>query len=187
MPDQHHRSGGLGKCPKPFEQFPFRGGVELSHEFDAAVLAERGLDRFERLARAKRGRAERESWTDPLPAQVLGDASRRAFASRRERAVDVGKGRIGPARLPVSKQDDRSHRLTVLWPEPPLRSLHGCRYTTSTDVTNPPAKTRKRDPAAHTRPTMMGTGWRPLKPTQVDTVGSTRWRPCPRRAAFRSP
>jgi len=113
VPDQQHRIGGLGKCSKPFEQFLFRGGVELSRELDGAALAERGLDRCERLASAKRGGAEHESGTDPLPAQVLGDAPRRAFASRRERAVDVRKGRIRPARLPVPKQDDPSHSLTV--------------------------------------------------------------------------
>jgi hypothetical protein len=113
VPDQHHRIGGLGECTKPFEQFLFRGGVELSRELDRAALAERGLDRFERLASAKRRGAEHESGTDPLPTQVLGDAPRGAFASRRERAVDVGKGRIRPARLSVPKQDDSSHSLTV--------------------------------------------------------------------------
>ena len=37
-----------------------------------------------------------------------------AFASPRARAVDVGKCRIRPARLPVPKRDDGSHRVTVL-------------------------------------------------------------------------
>ena len=113
VPDEHDRTDGLGKNVEPLEQFPLRGGVELRDELDGGPLAERRLDRLERLASAKRGGAEHESGTDPLPAQVLGDAPRRAFASRRERAVDVRKGRIRPARLPVPKQDDPSHSLTV--------------------------------------------------------------------------
>jgi hypothetical protein len=36
-----------------------------------------------------------------------------AFASPHPRAVDVGKCRIRPARLPVPKQEDGSHRVTV--------------------------------------------------------------------------
>jgi hypothetical protein len=56
--DEHHRADGLGKSLEPFEQFSFRGGVELRHELDRAALAERRLDRLERLASAKRGGAE---------------------------------------------------------------------------------------------------------------------------------
>jgi hypothetical protein len=41
--DEHHRTNGLGKSLQPFQQFLFRGGVELRHD----------LDRFERLAGAK--------------------------------------------------------------------------------------------------------------------------------------
>jgi hypothetical protein len=56
--DEHHRTDGLGKSLEPFEQFSFGGGVELRHELDRAALAERRLDRLERLASAKRGGAE---------------------------------------------------------------------------------------------------------------------------------
>jgi hypothetical protein len=109
VPDEHHRTDGLGKSPEPLEQFLLRGGVELRHELDCGALAERRPDRLERLASAKRRGAEDESGADFLPPHVLGDGPRRAFASRRERAVEVGKGRIRPARLPVPKQDHRSH------------------------------------------------------------------------------
>jgi hypothetical protein len=109
VPDQHHRIDGLGKSLEPLEQFPFRGGVEPRHELNRGALAERRLDRLERLASAKRGRAEDEGGPDFLPPYVLGDPPRRAFASPRERAFEVGKGRIRPARLAVPKQDDRSH------------------------------------------------------------------------------
>jgi hypothetical protein len=46
---------------------------------------------------------------DFLPSYVLGDDPRRAFTPGREWAVEVGEGRIRPARLPVPKQDDRTH------------------------------------------------------------------------------
>jgi hypothetical protein len=88
-------------------------GVQLRHELDRATLAERRLDRLERLASAKREGAEDEGGVDSLPTHVLGNPPRRAFASRRERAVDFGECRIRPARLPLPKPDDRSHCVTV--------------------------------------------------------------------------
>jgi hypothetical protein len=109
VPNQHHRIDALRKGLEPLEQFPFRGGVEPRLELNRGALAERSPDRFERLASTKGGRAEDESGADFLPLHVLGDPPRRAFASRRERAVEVGEGRFGPARFSVPKQDDRSH------------------------------------------------------------------------------
>src|SRR2546430_11026194 len=82
-----------------------------------SLLAERRLDCLERLASAKRRGAEDESGADFLLSYVLGDPVRGAFATRRERAVEVGEGRIRPARLAVSKQNDRSH--------PPDRAQNG--------------------------------------------------------------
>src|SRR5213075_3064045 len=99
----------LGKRLEPLEQFSFRGGVELRLELDLRPLAERRLDCLERLASAKRRGAEYERGADLLLSYVVGDPPRGTFAARRERAIEVGEGRIRPARLPVSKQNDRSH------------------------------------------------------------------------------
>ena len=53
MADEHHRTDGLGKSLEPFEQFSFRGGVELRHELDRAALAEKLLRSLEGISEAE--------------------------------------------------------------------------------------------------------------------------------------
>jgi hypothetical protein len=38
--DEHHRTDGLAKSLQAFEQFLFRGSVELRHDLDRAALAD---------------------------------------------------------------------------------------------------------------------------------------------------
>ena len=109
MPDQHYRIDRLGKSLQPFEQLLFRGGVELWLDLDYAALAERRLNRLERLASAKRGRAEDKRGADPLPPNVLGNLPRTPRSPR------GASGRSMSARVESNQLDFACRsRMTVL-------------------------------------------------------------------------
>jgi hypothetical protein len=97
VPDEHDRADRLGKSLESLEQFPLRGGVELRDELDGSVLAERRLDRFERLARAKRGEQRtRAGWIffRRMYLAMIRDARSPRGASGRSRSARVGSDQL---------------------------------------------------------------------------------------------
>jgi len=108
--DHESRVDGFLQPPQAEEQLFRAGAIELVLDQHSRAPAEAGLDQLQRLPSAERGRTEDHLGSDPVLAEVLGEALRGAASARGQWPIAIGQAVIGPARLGMSEQvERRSH------------------------------------------------------------------------------